>query len=51
MGHTTLNVSGDVVGALLVAKSENLLSTEKVASPTTTPATPATSSTPAVSVD
>ena len=25
MGHTSLNVTGDVVGALLVAKSEGLI--------------------------
>ncbi|QLC74679.1 dicarboxylate/amino acid:cation symporter [Pseudomonas sp. LPB0260] len=29
MGHTTLNVSGDVLGAMLVAKSEGLLGCDK----------------------
>lgn len=29
MGHTTLNVSGDVMGAMLVAKSEGLLSCDQ----------------------
>lgn len=29
MGHTTLNVAGDMVGALLVAKSENVWSNEE----------------------
>ncbi|WP_157958776.1 dicarboxylate/amino acid:cation symporter [Salinicola sp. RZ23] len=37
MGHTTLNVSGDVIGALLVAKSERLLDTQLAASPVAAP--------------
>ncbi|WIX31732.1 dicarboxylate/amino acid:cation symporter [Salinicola sp. JS01] len=37
MGHTTLNVSGDVIGALLVAKSERLLDTHRAASPVAAP--------------
>ncbi|OLO04906.1 dicarboxylate/amino acid:cation symporter [Salinicola socius] len=37
MGHTTLNVSGDVIGALLVAKSERLLDTIQASAPAPSP--------------